>query len=311
MIDYLKALADPTRLRIFGLLLSEELNVNEVISVLAMGQSRVSRHLKILAGSGLVRSRRDGLWAYYSAAQDGPAAAFTRALRPWIEKSEVLGRDLARVGQVRKESSLATSRFFDNVAADWSSLKKDILGRFDLASIVLDKMKKCRVSVDLGCGTGDVLPVLKKKADLVIGVDNSRKMLKAASARFPSDLGYDLRIGEMEHLPLRDGEADFVLMSLVLHHLASPLAGIAEANRILKTGDSIMIIDLRKHGNEVLRKKYGDRWLGFRPAEVSRWLDDAGFKVKEKDDFNLNHGLKADMFLAVKHKNFIQKALTA
>lgn len=45
-IEYFKALADETRLRILLMLLNQELNVNELVSALEMGQSRVSRHLK-------------------------------------------------------------------------------------------------------------------------------------------------------------------------------------------------------------------------------------------------------------------------
>ena len=311
MIAFFKALSDATRLRIFGLLLAEELNVNEIIAALAMGQSRVSRHLKILADSGLVKSRRDGLWVYYSAVEAGPGRSFIGAVRPWVEKEESLSRDLARIRQVRKESARETSRFFDSVAVDWEAMKRNILGRLDLDIVVLEKMEKCRVAVDLGCGTGGLLPVLRKEADLVIGVDNSRKMLKTALNRFPPEQGYDLRIGEMEHLPLRDGEADFVLMSLVLHHLSSPFVGIGEANRILKSGGMFMIIDLGKHENEVLRKKYGDRWLGFRTGEIAKWLSAAGFRLKEKEQFGLNKGLKAELFLAVKQRDVVPRAVTA
>jgi ArsR family transcriptional regulator len=308
MVGYFKALADGTRLRIFSLLLRGELNVNEVVTVLALGQSRVSRHLKILSDSGLVKSRRDGLWVFYSASDQGPATAFIGAIRPHVEKLETFGRDQARIGKLRKESALQTSRFFDGMAADWSSLKKDILGRIDLASVLLPKMRPCRVAVDLGCGPGDILPVLKRRADLVIGVDNSPKMIQAARDRLPAGDGFDLRIGEMEHLPLRDGEADFVLMSLVLHHLAAPFAGVAEANRILKTGDTAVILDLAKHDDENLRKRFGDRWLGFRPAEVVRWLTEAGFAVRGRERIVLNKGLKADLFLAVKRKNTVSRA---
>ena len=60
-----------------GLLLEHELNVNEIMAVLNMGQSRISRHLKILSDSGLVRSRRDGLWVFYSASDAELAGIFS------------------------------------------------------------------------------------------------------------------------------------------------------------------------------------------------------------------------------------------
>ena len=62
-----KALADETRLRLVRLLSQGPLNVNEIIDILHMGQSRIARHLKILAEAELVTNRREGTWVYYHA----------------------------------------------------------------------------------------------------------------------------------------------------------------------------------------------------------------------------------------------------
>jgi ArsR family transcriptional regulator, arsenate/arsenite/antimonite-responsive transcriptional repressor len=65
--EFYGVLADEARLRILWLLLnSGELCVCEIMSILGFGQSKVSRHLRILLGAGLVKDRRAGLWAYYS-----------------------------------------------------------------------------------------------------------------------------------------------------------------------------------------------------------------------------------------------------
>ena len=62
-----RAFADETRLRILHLLMRrEELCVCELIEVLRMGQSKVSRHLAYLKKAGLVKDRNEGLWSYYS-----------------------------------------------------------------------------------------------------------------------------------------------------------------------------------------------------------------------------------------------------
>ncbi len=66
-----KALSDATRLRLMHILLHYELSVNELVTILGMGQSRISRHLKILTEAGLLTSRRDGLWVFYSASAQG------------------------------------------------------------------------------------------------------------------------------------------------------------------------------------------------------------------------------------------------
>lgn len=86
-IIYFKALADETRLRLLNLLREQELNVNEIVAILEMGQSRISRHLKILSESGLLQSRRDGLWVFYKAADGGKEVNFSPAWFPfWMKK---------------------------------------------------------------------------------------------------------------------------------------------------------------------------------------------------------------------------------
>jgi ArsR family transcriptional regulator len=60
-----KALADTTRLRILGLLLTGEVCVCDLHESLKIGQSKASRHLAYLRKTGLVETRRDGLWVHY------------------------------------------------------------------------------------------------------------------------------------------------------------------------------------------------------------------------------------------------------
>jgi ArsR family transcriptional regulator len=64
-VKALKALSDPTRLRIILLLMKEELCVCELLFVLNMEQSRVSHHLRILRDADLVEDIRDGKWIIY------------------------------------------------------------------------------------------------------------------------------------------------------------------------------------------------------------------------------------------------------
>jgi len=61
-----KACSDATRLRILFLLAVRELCVCELVAVMQMPQGKVSRHLAVLKGAGLVSDRRDSTWIYYS-----------------------------------------------------------------------------------------------------------------------------------------------------------------------------------------------------------------------------------------------------
>src|SRR5512136_1750855 len=76
----LRALADPTRLRIMALLERDELSVNELQEATRMGQSRISTHLGLLQEAGLVQSRREGKRTFYklSPSASGTAGEFVQ-----------------------------------------------------------------------------------------------------------------------------------------------------------------------------------------------------------------------------------------
>ena len=74
----LKALSEEIRLRIIHLLGSGELCVCELIEILQLPQSTVSRHLAYLRNCGLISDRRDGVWMYYRIAE--PLTDFQKQL---------------------------------------------------------------------------------------------------------------------------------------------------------------------------------------------------------------------------------------
>ena len=78
-----KALADSTRLRILGLLLTGEVCVCHIHETLRVRQSKASRHLAYLRRAKLVETRRDGLWIYYRLAEpsDQLVGAIAQAVR--------------------------------------------------------------------------------------------------------------------------------------------------------------------------------------------------------------------------------------
>lgn len=297
-IKVLKSLADETRLRIVSILVDNEFNVNEIMKLFGMIQSRISRHLKILSESGMVSSRRDGLWVFYTVSEEGRLVL--EKLKDLTENENRFRKDRAKAEQLKQERKKKTSLFFDKMAEDWDSMKREIIGDFSLGSIITDRVKPCRVAVDLGCGTGDLLPALAGKADTVIGVDNSPKMLEEARKRFVSNEKLSLRIGELEHQPLRDGEANLAVLNMALHHIQSPYAVLAETARVLSKGGKLVLSDLDKHSNEELRTKYGDRWLGFEKSELENWLATAGFDTEESVQQPLKKDMKANVIIARK-----------
>lgn len=292
-VNYFKALADETRLRLVHLSLHYELNVNEIVAILRMGQSRISRHLKILTDNQLLTFRRDGLWTFYSAASEGEGYNFIQSIKYLYGTNTIFTEDLAEANRVLEKRRIEETRFFDSIAEDWEKLKKEIIGKVNLNSMIREVVPLANTIVDMGCGIGDLLGALREKSGRVIGVDKSLKMLAEAKRRFANDgKNVDLRIGELEHLPLGDGEADLAVINMVLHHVLDPIKIFREAYRVLKKGNIFIIVDLLNHHVERMRERYGDRWLGFSITDINRWLDKSGFNIGKVDYFELKKGLR-------------------
>jgi len=200
-VQLFKAVSDETRLRLVHLSQHYELNVNEIVAIMGMGQSRISRHLKILTDTQLLTSRRDGLWTFYSSVNEGSGFRFVQSVKYLFEQDPVYREDLERAGRILEDRSRETVRFFDAIAEDWEKLKREIIGDIDMNGLIARAVPESDTIVDLGCGTGDLLPMLLGKSRQVIGVDRSPRMLESARRQFAGN-GRDIefRLGELEHL---------------------------------------------------------------------------------------------------------------
>ncbi len=308
-LTYFKALADETRVRLMHILLHHELSVNEIVALMGMGQSRISRHLKILTDSGMIECRRDGAWAFYSAVIAGDPARFLHAIRPVFQAEALLAADLKKASDLVKNRGIQSRNFFNSIAGQWDSLQRKVLGDFDLNRAILDCVHDYMgegavgrgFAVDLGCGTGQLLPGLSQKAGIVVGIDSSRKMLdQAENLLNPNASNVELRLGELEHLPVGNSEADLAVMSMAMHHLESPERVAAEVARILKQNGLFFIADFDKHTDESLREKYGDRWLGFSADEIRTILNNSGFETLEIKSFQLQQSIHLNIAAARK-----------
>jgi len=281
-----KALADETRLRLIRLLMRGPLNVNEIIAVLQMGQSRISRHLKILAESNLVVGRREGTWIYYQASvgASDPLIADTLSLLQRHERAlphytEDL-QGLEAVIELRREQ---TRTFFDSITHP-EEVHQCPDGDFYRQVALSLLPKRNRTVLDMGTGSGLLLPELLGRAEQVIAVDASKTMLDMARQTVREGVERcDFRLGDLAHLPVADGEADVVVACMVLHHLSNPAEALSEGFRALRPGGQIVIVDLHQHDDESLRERMADLWLGFPPAEVEGWLRELDFNVTGAD----------------------------
>ena len=95
-IRVMKALSDPSRIKILKMLQRRSMCVCEIQAALGLAQPTISKHMKILDDAGLVRFRKDGLWVNYSLAEEAPSvfvSAMLCHLKEWLE-DEVEVRDL-------------------------------------------------------------------------------------------------------------------------------------------------------------------------------------------------------------------------
>ena len=280
MLDTLKALADPSRLRLVAILLRGEFTVQELTRILGTGQSRVSHHLKVLTEAGILSVKRQGTWSYYRVGGDAP---FFSAIRPALEEGGARlpeqGQDLAAVAAVLEERKNRSREFFDTHARQWDDLARTLLPVPEYRDRLLGIIPEGASVVEIGLGTGGLLPALVGKGCRVIGVDHSPAMLEEARRRLTEEqvIGVELRLGEMTHLPLPDRSAECALLAMALHHAADPPAVLAEIRRILAPGGTLVMADLARHEREWARERLADQWLGFDEGELREWLAAAGF----------------------------------
>jgi len=280
MIDTFKALADITRLRLIAVLAKGEFTVQELTGILDMGQSRVSRHLKILTDAGILSVKRQGTWAYYRLKGDNRLFfEILPAMEAFQETLENRDRDLQRVSEVLDARRRRSLEFFDRHARQWDDFSRNLLFVPSYFDVLLDQIPACRVAAEVGVGTGKILAGLSGKAPTVIGVDHSPAMLEEARSRVRQEnlAGIEFRLGEMSHLPIGDGDVDCLLLNMVLHHAAQPQRVFQEARRVLVPGGRLVIADLQRHDQDWVREKLADQWLGFERNELEGWLAEAGF----------------------------------
>ncbi len=280
----LRALADPTRLRIVALLEKDELAVQELQEITRMGQSRISTHLGLLQDSGLLGSRREGKRTFYRLGPEGSAA--TRdlvhlAIRAAREMPEHAADqiNLRRLLAARQEQAQV---YFNQVA-----------GRFDRSygpgrswqafGQLLLRILPPLVVADLGSGEGLLSELLARRCRKVIAVDNSEKMVAfgAGKAKKNGLKNLEFRLGDLQDPPIEPQSVDVVILSQALHHAEDPPRALVSAHRLLKPGGQAMILDLLQHDFRQAHELYGDRWLGFEESDLQRWLEQAGFKKIE------------------------------
>jgi ArsR family transcriptional regulator len=280
----LRALSDPTRLRIIALLERDELSVAELQEITRMGQSRISTHLGLLQDSELVESRREGKRTFYKLNRhaDAGASEFIQlAIRGAKELSDHAS-DQINLKRVLNRRRQQAKIYFNQIAGRFDRIYGP--GRsWQAFGHLLLRILPPLVVADLGAGEGLLSELLARRCKKVIAVDNSEKIVEFAAAKAKKNhlKNLEFRLGDLENPPIEPHSVDLAILSQALHHAENPANALKAVHKILKPRGQIMILDLLKHQFEDARELYGDRWLGFAESDLHRWLDDAGFKKIE------------------------------
>jgi ubiquinone/menaquinone biosynthesis C-methylase UbiE/biotin operon repressor len=282
-INFLKLLADPTRLRLLLLLEEDELSVAELQKILGMGQSRISSHLAQLKRAGVVEDRRSGKNVYYglTAKQERNAgrAKVSELIRVLAREMPETQRDRTALQLALRKRRDKAREYFDELAGKFG--RSYVPGRSwqALAHTLISLLPKLTVA-DLGAGEGTLSQLLAKTASKVIAIDNAPKMVEFG-AQLAKKHGFgnlEYRLGDIEDPPIANGSVDLAILSQALHHAIHPERAIVSAHRILRKGGCIVILDLLSHRFERARELYADHWLGFSEVQLHQFLESSGFK---------------------------------
>jgi ArsR family transcriptional regulator len=294
VLESLRALADPTRLRIMRLLASMELAVGELAQVLGQSQPRVSRHIKILCDAGLAERRREGGWVFLRAAvsetgaSDGLGTALARVLIAAEAADSGFGSQCAEDRQhlvaIRAAREASAADYFARHAAEWDELRSlhiaDGPVEAALGELLAGSVGRL---LDVGTGTGRIAELFAQSASHITALDKSPEMLRLARTRLQHlPAGHvSLVQGDFAQLPFADGNFDTVLFHQVLHYALAPQAVLAEAARVTAPGGRIVIVDFAAHDREELRTAHAHARLGFSDAQITALLSSAGFEPAE------------------------------
>ncbi len=125
MVDVLKAVAEPSRLRILALLSRGDLTVSDLTTILGQSQPRVSRHLKLLAEADLIDRYQEGAWAYFRLADNAISGDLARGLLARLDKADALvERDMERLSQVKSSRQEKAAAYFSANAGSWDQIRR-------------------------------------------------------------------------------------------------------------------------------------------------------------------------------------------
>ena len=250
LLNQLKALADPVRVRLIALCGIAECSVSELTHVTGLSQPRVSQHLKQLIDEDLLERFRDGHYVFYRVPSNGDQAVARRRLLALLPDDEPeFARDVEKLRKLRAEDEPAPLL----QTGDERMLHKALVD-LTVAAPLGDLL-------DVGCGQGRILKLLATRAHRVVGVDidSDARRLARAELLLAGSPNCSLRQGNMYSLPFENEEFDTIILDGVLGEADRPTDVITEALRLLKAGGRVLLLSATgERTAEQIRSDFAD-----------------------------------------------------
>ncbi|MAO58833.1 MAG: ArsR family transcriptional regulator [Alcanivorax sp.] len=303
---FLKAAGDPLRLEVLQVLGQNSFGVLELCEIMAMKQSGMSHHLKVLAQAGLVERRREGNSIFYRRRLPPPQAPTERLHAALFEELDGRALDAGtgeRLTGVQAQRA-AQSRAFFARHADGLPRQQELIAEYDQyaeqACELLDRAlasTPAGLALEIGPGDGRFLGPLAARFRRVLALDNSEAMLEQARRRVTGAglTNVELVCGEWPQDGRRLPKADAVVLNMVLHHLPSPAGALAAAADQLTDGGVLVLSDLCRHDQRWAYDACGDFWLGFDEADLVDWAGRAGLALRESLFLAMRNGFQVQV----------------
>lgn len=261
------------------LLEGEALTVAELTAITGLAQSRISSHLGRLRQAGLVMDERVGSATFYRA---DPNEFPTHTRRLWatlldnLDDTQV-ARDAERAAEIVRQRGARRS-WVESVAGrmerqyspgrTWEATARALIGLLRLGDVL-----------DLASGDGVLTELLSERARSVTCLDINPTVIDAGRARLVDHPNVRFHLGDMHSLPYRQAVFDQVFLMHALSYTQRAAVVVSEAARVLRPAGTLALATLRQHHHRATVSAFDHVNLGFDPAELRQWAEQAGLVV--------------------------------
>lgn len=296
-----KAAGDGLRLKVLQALGNNSFAASELSTLLDLGQSRLSHHLKVLTQAALVEVRREGNTLFYRRRLPdwtlSPAlASVHQALFNALDETTHDNAMQTALIAIEQQRSALSQAYFASQDSDFSQ-DPFLAYSDDYQALAANMLKRALPNggenlLEIGPGNGSFLQRVAENFTHLVGFERSATMLMRAQQHLKAaKVNAQLIQGDWPH----NGPAqqfDAVIINMVLHHMAHPADALIAAARRLKPTGVLLITELCVHDQQWTKENCGHVWLGFEEADLLRWLSSVGLVAEESQFMALRNGFQ-------------------